>query len=65
MTRRSSDPPPDRLFNSAYFWLSVLRSSRLSRDCLLEQLARRRLADLGARVVFDSEQKPENDHTDM
>jgi|YNPBryunderm2012_1023409.scaffolds.fasta_scaffold08836_2 hypothetical protein len=58
MTRRFYDPPSDRLIYSTYFWLSVLRSSRLSQDYLLEQVARRRLTDLGARVVFDSEQTP-------
>jgi hypothetical protein len=64
MTRRFYDPPSDRLSYSTYFWLSVLRSSRLSQDYLLEQVARRRLTDLGARVVFDSEQQSEGGHDD-
>lgn len=44
--------PPD-LEQSPLFWLGVLASAKKSRDRLLEQVARQRLADLGVRVVFE------------
>jgi hypothetical protein len=46
--------PPD-LDASPLFWLALLRSARNSGDRLLEGHARRKLASLGVRVVFDSE----------
>jgi hypothetical protein len=56
MSLTHHDPPPDDVTGSALFWLSVLRCARRGRDALIEGIARRRLATLGTRVVFDSEQ---------
>jgi hypothetical protein len=53
--RNNLDLPPEKLVDSTLFWLSVLRAARQSGDALLESVARRRLAALGTRVVFDSE----------
>lgn len=50
-----TDATPPGLESSPLYWLAVLRSARTSGDSLLESLARRRLAALGCRVVFDSE----------
>jgi hypothetical protein len=53
--RNNLDLPPEKLVDSTLFWLSVLRAARQSEDTLLESVARRRLAALGTRVVFNSE----------
>jgi hypothetical protein len=47
-----TDPPPN-LSDGPLYWLAVLRSARTSGDALLESDARKRLAALGVRVVFD------------
>jgi hypothetical protein len=44
--------PLPELDQSPLYWLAVLVSARKSRDRILEQLARRRLAGLGVRIVF-------------
>jgi hypothetical protein len=46
---------PDDLAESPLYLLAVLRSARQAKDRALECLARRQLAKLGVRVVFDDE----------
>ena len=53
--RKNLDPPPEKLVDSTLFWLSVLRAARRAEDTLLETIARRSLAALGTRVVFNDE----------
>ena len=53
--RNNLDLPPEKLVDSTLFWLSVLRAARRSEDTLLESIARRRLAALGTKVVFNDE----------
>lgn len=44
-------PPPD-LIGSPLYLLAVLHAARQSGDLALETITRRRLADIGVRVVF-------------
>lgn len=51
------EPPPE-LATSPLYLLAVLYAARRSKDRALEEVTRRRLADLGVRVVFADELPP-------
>ena len=52
-----TEPPPTRpdppeLTSSPLYLLAVLHSARQSKDVALEAVTRKRLVDLGVRVIF-------------
>lgn len=55
-----SEPPPTRpdppeLTASPLYLLAVLHSARQTKDVVLEAVTRKRLADLGVKIIFGSE----------
>ena len=54
-TATSPGPQPLDLTDSPLYLIAVLYSARRSKDRVLEGVTRRRLSDLGVRVVFADE----------
>ena len=48
----AASPPPSDLTQSPLYLLAVLCSARKSQDRPLEEVTRKKLADLGVRIVF-------------